>query len=904
MFSNKSVRNSFSLFDLDNKNKNSTKNEHKSTSTHDSHLGKTTKLTSTSKKKELSKEKPKLDFPRTSSKQSNKKEKLPLARSPLLNFKSDFEQTRNISDLSSFGSAKSIDNSGTDKNNIMNNAKSTTSKNILNTSTNPPPSNLNLQPTSQIPRQRRPPPPKLDMESIRRSVLIEKDELNLSDNHVIETNQHNNENTDNSLALEGTQSITTIGTHIDEELNNNKHKELNNNKHKESEHSSQREHTRQRSQAESLVDDLDIFIQEYKEKSKSLEDIFASGSDDNGDVNGKIVNDSRSLESSLLYITPLDVKGSNHNLNVKNNDNEFEGTTEFSRQTLTIANLSSHDVQEINELKNDSNSNSDSDSSESNFSFSRSIKHSSLNDSAKYDINEPLPLMNDINADKVPIRKQTNPFFNYDEVNAKNSSLNDLTGTGKDNDYRINNKFIPDEQIHSEDLINEIFNNDSSKPKIDEFSDHQEINAIPQDETDMSSTDMFSNKITKDNIPTNDHNTINENKYSIHQDDNAYSDGSSSSSDEMIIRNEEPRRTFRVVNEDHPTFFLQSDVHSMNRNSDSYTDENISSELNHNEVTSISYQDNSDKSLISDFSNKISLPHDSVENLINGTTVLPSRSIDNVRTTSHDTDQVLSLASSKTSLGTFGENNRSQTTIDSSSRSNERSTKLVSGYVEELRLKYYKTSNFLEAPPNLPMILKQKNNLIQPKNIKVKIRTNTKQIGIKHGKVKQKLLALETNNEKNVEKNHKQNRNSIANVDHSKEFHNFFNKDGSENNDQNLDGDEDSNYLNDIPGDDAYDSDDILAPLREKKGSHDISRSDTVVSYYTKSQNLLKNKAFLENAPALPTHIIKESNKDGENSNKRAMRSASINTVNSQYISKKISGSLGLHIANPDSDTD
>lgn len=74
----------------------------------------------------------------------------------------------------------------------------------------------------------------------------------------------------------------------------------------------------------------------------------------------------------------------------------------------------------------------------------------------------------------------------------------------------------------------------------------------------------------------------------------------------------------------------------------------------------------------------------------------------------------------------------------------------------------------------MPVALKQKNNLIQPKNIKVKLRTSSKQIGIKHGKVKQKLLALETRNEES-DGTATGLKNKI-NVDHTKEFHKLLGK--------------------------------------------------------------------------------------------------------------------------------
>ena len=256
-------------------------------------------------------------------------------------------------------------------------------------------------------------------------------------------------------------------------------------------------------------------------------------------------------------------------------------------------------------------------------------------------------------------------------------------------------------------------------------------------------------------------------------------------------------------------------------------------------------------------------------------------------------------------------------TIDTVSRKatkTERPARLVSSYVEELRLKYYKTSNFLQAPPNLPMFLKQKNNLTQPRSIRVRIRTSSRQVGIKHGRVKQKLLASETAEQDGIGLNGA----SSKFVDHTREFHNLLNKDDNEKNKDEYDSDD---YLKDIPGDEAYDSDDFLAPLREKGGyptneKKGVSRSDTVLSYYTRSQNHMMKKnlgaaAFSHKLPvdiSIDDYREKDEN-DGEEGEEGGIgdlgqfeRSHASMRRNSGTVKVSYPGLTGLHVTNPDTD--
>ncbi|CEP62033.1 uncharacterized protein LALA0_S04e06216g [Lachancea lanzarotensis] len=271
----------------------------------------------------------------------------------------------------------------------------------------------------------------------------------------------------------------------------------------------------------------------------------------------------------------------------------------------------------------------------------------------------------------------------------------------------------------------------------------------------------------------------------------------------------------------------------------------------------------------------------------------------------------------------------------------DKSVKLVSGYVEELRLKYFPTSNSLQPPPNLPFVLKTKNSLEQPQNIKVKIRTSSKQIGIKHGKAKQKLLSLETAKEEEETDSamnlHGKDLSVSTEVDHTQEFHDLLNKstsganllyEGSQafngENENPYDAESDDLYLRNIPGDEAYDSDDVMAPLRDR-GEHSgplrfanvheggrnqvgrangrVNRSDTVTSYYTR-QNI--NRA---RSGTLDTNYVNTVHKGldrtlrdqigAENSSDDEL---SVQTSNPAYLQSTFNG--GLRVTNQDPGSD
>ena len=275
----------------------------------------------------------------------------------------------------------------------------------------------------------------------------------------------------------------------------------------------------------------------------------------------------------------------------------------------------------------------------------------------------------------------------------------------------------------------------------------------------------------------------------------------------------------------------------------------------------------------------------------------------------------------------------------------EKPVRLVSSYVEELRLKYFPTSNSLQPPPDLPAFLKTKNNLEQPQNIKVRIRTSSKQIGIKHGKAKQKLLSLETAKEEEEEEKDGEGLayKDVANgeeittstmADHTREFRDLLGKSNgrSRNSNRNYNGDEfpddnsDESYLQTIPGNEAYNCDDIMAPLREKQdpsrgirfgedprgfGHGDeskgrVERSDTVTSYFTRKANRPRTGTLDMNYDYVPPLAHSENSTTNVPSGANEITSEeassddglSIQRSNSPYYNPPYNG--GLHITNQD----
>lgn len=246
-----------------------------------------------------------------------------------------------------------------------------------------------------------------------------------------------------------------------------------------------------------------------------------------------------------------------------------------------------------------------------------------------------------------------------------------------------------------------------------------------------------------------------------------------------------------------------------------------------------------------------------------------------------------------------------------SSKSMEKNVRLVSSYVEEIRLKYFPTSNSLHAPPDLPITLKTKNILEQAQSIKVTIRTNSKQIGIKHGKAKQKLLTLETAHEEN------ENSDNIFSdsmkFDHIDKYNHLIDK--NELLDQNR------SIPDDIVGDDAYNIGDAMAPLREYNEDSTImdtntynnngrvKRSDTVTSYFTKTANRLRSGTLdagynyisqIQNDLSLTNYASNYSDYKNDNMGDETYDEISM----SDYEFHQPRHAVELHIANPDSASD
>ncbi|QLQ81918.1 hypothetical protein HG537_0G01720 [Torulaspora globosa] len=394
-----------------------------------------------------------------------------------------------------------------------------------------------------------------------------------------------------------------------------------------------------------------------------------------------------------------------------------------------------------------------------------------------------------------------------------------------------------------------------------------------------------------------------------------------------------PKRVFRVVNEDRAHFYLDNGDNTTFSTSDNTTadEEEGRFELKDQPILRLDAGPEIDKLLtpVSPALSYSSSQHGaSDKSNLEPNNQAVSDELDNIgllldagalTVTSHEDSGNISRQANNSINQTAVHNNQSLKREDSNcttstvSSKPDKTVRLVSSYVEELRLKYYRSSNFLAAPPDLPISLKQKNNLIQPKNIKVKIRTSSKQIGIKHGGAKQKLLSLETANEHSINNfssakfNGGTNR---VNVDHTKEFHDLLAKEPPTNsskkaNEPEFTKHDDDYYLENIPGDDAYDSDDAMAPLRKDTSS--IARNNTVVSYYTKNQRRFRS-GTLDNGYAhlqdLPTNITVKDYEEDESLN--INDSENFISDDSSSITPALSYGKGqsLHVANPDADSD
>ncbi|CAI4038108.1 hypothetical protein SMKI_04G4480 [Saccharomyces mikatae IFO 1815] len=634
----------------------------------------------------------------------------------------------------------------------------------------------------------RPPPPPVDMKSIKTSMS----------NNIIKEDLETNKDLELDI-------ITRSSTH--------------------------NQHRRQRSEAEKLVEDIEVYINEHKRNSSSSVSLSTfEDSDDRISQDVSLVDAIKapvlrnvSVESSLSYVKPLIV--------------DIENTS------------SNTNLVQLNHLEQ-LPSNIDDGNDRFSFTTSASGKSTkSLQQVAK-----------DESGDFKPAH--------FDFVYKSNENL------GSDESFENTRKPLR--------ITNEV-NNASSNEEEDS---HQERHFGDRKSVVSVNDANDEHPLIKNDVPTQEPELANH------------------------------PRVFRVVNEDRPSFFLNGandtgslvDQHSFNTTTSSGEYDVPLSISNQSELLISKSSKSSVLSAINSNENIKSANRTSELNSLNSISESLVPAVYSFSEQAVPTQVAVDLQNSIPTAPSERSVKGSTLTSVASNKS-EKSVPLVSSYVEELRLKYYKTSNFLQAPPNLPVALKQKNNLIQPKNIKVKLRTSSKQIGIKHGKVKQKLLALETRNEDTNEigaglKNN-------INVDHTKEFHKLLGKENEagsilKEGEAYLGQPED--YLKDIPGDEAYNSDDIMAPLREKKGqsssTDSVSRSNTVVSYYTRSQNRMRSGTLdndYVNRQKLPTHISLQDYRDS-NTKSDITRQNSTSTTESDAIDLSYSLGRGLRVANPDSD--
>ncbi|CAR28326.1 ZYRO0F01452p [Zygosaccharomyces rouxii] len=384
-----------------------------------------------------------------------------------------------------------------------------------------------------------------------------------------------------------------------------------------------------------------------------------------------------------------------------------------------------------------------------------------------------------------------------------------------------------------------------------------------------------------------------------------------------------PRRKFRVVNEDRPTFYMNGFDEYLNKDNDEFDDTATHYSIRSHESAfskgiSTAPSEKSNTYVPTNLNNQSLENNPAIFGIRSGVAGLDSASEKDIlkSVVSSSRTKAGSIFTGPGSLSNHqstrsNKSNNSSTTVSSGSPKPDKSVRLVSSYVEELRLKYYRASNFLQAPPNLPVTLKQKNNLVQPKNVKVKIRTSSKQIGIKHGRAKQKLFTLETTDEDaNEDGTHKaSSNNNKINVDHTREFHNLLNQKASpskrtaqDHSPSKSKGDDDlEEFLHDIPGDDAYDSDDAMAPLREGEDTADadVSRSNTVKSYFTKQEEKLQHINNSSQYEKLPTNINIQDYLDKDPISKTVSTQSGNSGLNEPF-----SYGQGLRVANPDSSSD
>ncbi|SMN20916.1 similar to Saccharomyces cerevisiae YDR239C Protein of unknown function that may interact with ribosomes, based on co-purification experiments [Maudiozyma saulgeensis] len=690
-----------------------------------------------------------------------------------------------------------------------------------------------VEPTGPIikPRERvkRPPPPVVNMDEIRlstervRSTNIGNDATTI-ESPLSKTNEKRKDTRNllskDTMLNENHNSGISL---IEEEVMPNT-----------SENGNIYQHKRERSKAEELVDDIDIYLKSYKESSKSPGPYQIDPSEN---------------------VIARDVEGNNE---------------EFISEKSMIIHIPSNDtVDEVSPLDFNTNlknipklydsSDENTDDGADNTSFQR-------------------PMISD-NALLNSVEKQDNFSF-----------------TGSRSVISSEGSSLPDQMSVSANIID-----------VASVNGYQRKNNNPFIANTESSPEITPPPLRIANTgPPSPVSSTSSDEYILNYGDESRNSRAVSTEQNVDL---EPRRHFRVVNEDRPTFYAPADEDSDSSSflSRTYSPDNPGSvpdipETYSTPVESLTQQGSIVESMTGTSDSRMTSSIDltsseyQVPNNVHSlhTDLLGSRDgLESINNSS-----ISKLPETPNSKST-----RSESPVHDRTLKSEKPARLVSSYVEELRLKYYKTSNFLEAPPNLPASLKQKNNLIQPKNIRVAIRTSSKQVGIKHGRVKQKLLTLETNTDDNKSLGSS----NIGAIDHTKEFHKLLGKEDTV-------PEEDENgteeYLNEIPGDEAYDSEDCMAPLREKKNiskPSDVTRSNTTVSYYTKLQNrprsgtVDKMKSYNYK---LPTNILDEYNANQEKKNEAnsTKRTASTKSYDSTAFMDSYLPDGGLYVANPESE--
>ncbi|SJM83963.1 uncharacterized protein ZBIST_1376 [Zygosaccharomyces bailii] len=660
--------------------------------------------------------------------------------------------------------------------------------------------------------------------------------------------------------------------------------------------SNPRQHRRQRSEAEKLVDDLDDFIKEHSEVHDSppspgreiqeeldrrlaLQNVLDTEFIDRLDFNSD-----DAIDSPLTFVGPLklpDVSApappatTNAAILETSLTSSPQLPAPSSTPLLNIAPASVYGGQHLASLEKKSGTSVICDEQNDTFSFTNSLNDDSVKSVQQVALSET--------AGAAPIVSNLS-CHNSVDFSVRPSEIVHPSQKGLDTPPLMNKGSLQSTDTDSTKCTTNPFFQKSQFVDLD-------LNALAKTtDSEEAISKVFDDDIKADSLTTEEH---------------------------------PPRRKFRVVNEDRPTFYmngLDDSIPQFSKDKDAYYFDDTAT---HSSLRS--HESASSKGFSASGSEK-SIPYTCGFNNQSTESTSPSAgmrsafaSLDSVSENEIAKNMV---NSSKTKEGTIPaaqislsnhqsvrsvRSNNSSTTVSSNSPKPDKTVRLVSSYVEELRLKYDRTSNFLQAPPNLPVTLKQKNNLIQPKNIKVKIRTSSKQIGIKHGRAKQKLLTLETAEEDGDGSMKILSHKNKINVDHTKEFHNLLHSRGSpskrieqEKSPSKSKNDEEE-FLNDIPGDDAYDSDDAMAPLREKRHTTDtiVTRNSTVKSYFTKQQEKLQSVNEGAQLNKLPTNINIQDYLDNEPKIRKKSTHSGDSGLEAVY-----SYGQGLRVANPDSASD